>query len=366
MKEVYLDNAAATKPDERVVRAMARAARSYGNPSSFNDAGRAARDVVDDARDRVAKFLNARATEIIFCASGSEANSLALAGAGVLTQATEHPSVLRAAGNHARILPVDTSGIVDPEAVRKAIRKDTTIVSVMYANNETGTIQPIKKIARIIRDYRREHRSRYPLLHVDACQATPWLPMDVQELGVDLLTFNGTKVHGPHGTAVLFVRRGADVRPLILGGKQEFGLRAGTEDVAGIVGLATALSRIQKKDEQRVRKLRQVLLKRLPAIIPDVRINGASDAESLPNIVNISIPNVSSEELLLALDRRGIRAGAGSACTAHRVEPSHVLVAMRVPRRYLTGVLRISMSKHTTRTEVEILLRELPKAIVSC
>lgn len=352
--EIYLDNAAATRPDARVVRAMAHATRWYGNPASFNDAGRAARAVLDDARTTVARFLNARPAEVVFCASGSEANALALAGArSVLTQATEHPSVLRWASG--RPMPVDHTGRIDPDSLAAAIRRDTTVVSVMYANNETGVIQPIKKMARLIREYRRKHRSRYPLFHVDACQASSWLSMDVQALGVDLLTLNGLKVHGPAGVAVLYARTGAD-----------HGERTGTENVPGAVGLATALAGVRKEDAQRIGRLRRMLIERLPAVVPGLRINGPTGEGALPNIVSISVPGTSSERLLLALDRRGIRAGAGSACTAHRVEPSHVLVAMGVPRRYLRGVLRISLSRQTTRREVETFLRELPKAIVSC
>jgi cysteine desulfurase len=365
--EIYLDNAAATPIDPRVLRAVEHASREYGNPSSFNDAGRRARKMLDDSRRHVARFLGARPGEIVFCASGSEANTLALSGAGrILTQPTEHPSVLHSAGKRAHLVSVDEAGCVDPDGIARAIRAGTDIVSVMYANNETGTIQPIKKIGRVIREYRRMHHRPYPLFHVDACQATAWLPMNVQELGVDLLTINGAKIHGPHGTAALFIRRGVQLAPRVFGGDQEHGLRAGTEDVAGAAGLAAALRLIRKGDALRVGGLRRFLLDQLPVIIPGIRINGTIVGNALPNIVNVSIPDVSSEWLLLELDRRGIRAGSGSACTAHRVKPSHVLVAMDVPRRSLGGVLRISMSRFTTQKEVEAFLRKLPKAVVSC
>ena len=353
---MYLDNAAATEPDPRVLRAMVRAARSYGNPSSFNDAGREARTVLESARVDVARFLNARPSEVIFCASGSEANALALSWAReVLTQPTEHLSVLRTSGKRARLVSVDGAGLVNPEDIAAAIRSSTTIVSVMYANNEVGAIQPIKKISKVIREYKRARRSPYPLFHVDACQAAPWMPMDVQALGVDLLTLNGLKVHGPAGTAVLFARRGV-----------RYGTRMGTENVAGAVGLATALKLIGTKDARRVGRLRRMLIERLPAAVPGVRINGPTGESILPNIVNFSIPGITSESLLLELDHRGIRAGAGSACTAHRVEPSHVLKAMRVPRKFLSGVLRVSLSRNTTRSDISRFLRELPKAVDSC
>ena len=353
---MYLDNAAATEPDQRVLRAMVRTARTYGNPSSFNDAGRAARFVLETARADIARFLNARSSEVVFCASGSEANSLALSWAReILTQPTEHQSVLRSSGKRARLVLVDGAGLVNPEEIAKAIRSSTTVVSIMYANNEVGTVQPIKKIAKVIREYRWARHSQYPLFHVDACQAAPWLTMDVQALGVDLLTLNGLKVHGPAGTAVLFVRRGV-----------KLGTRMGTENVAGAVGLATALKLIRREDAKRVGHLRHMLIEQLPVVVPGARINGSAEEASLPNIVNISIPGVTSESLLLELDSRGIRAGAGSACTAHRVEPSHVLIAMRVPRKFLSGVLRISMSRNTTKNDIARFLRELPKAVVSC
>ena len=210
-QEIYLDHAAATPTDRRVVLAMNRAMRLSGNPSSFNDAGRKAAAALESARAGVAKFLHARAGEIVFCSSGSEANTLALAGAKhILTQPTEHLSVLRAAGKRAKYITVDEFGFVNPDDIIRALDLRTQIVSVMYANNEIGTIQPIVRIGRAIAQWRRAHHSAYPLFHVDACQATTYLDMDVQRLGVDLLTLNGAK-HTDHGAAVLFVRRGAAV-----------------------------------------------------------------------------------------------------------------------------------------------------------
>jgi cysteine desulfurase len=379
-KDVYLDNAAATPIDPRVTRAMVRAYTEAGNPSAFNAAGRRARARLETARIDVARFLNARSDEVVFCASGSEANNLAISGVGdaitgrgnhVVATPIEHLSVLGPVRQLVRrswkasMVPVDGFSRVTAEDVAKLLKAKTRLVSVMYANNEIGTVQPIKAIARVIRDWRRAHRTPYPYFHVDACQATTTLPMDVQALGVDLLTLNGAKAHGPRGAAALFVRRGIVVKPQVLGGNQEFGFRAGTEDVASAVGLATALGLIKKEDGARVAGLRDYFLGRLSDILPDARLNGPVGRERLANNINISIPGVSSEGLLLELDRYGMRAGAGSACTAHHVEPSHVLVATGTPRRFLSGALRFSLSRMTTKADVERLIQVLPKVVAA-
>jgi cysteine desulfurase len=365
-KEIYLDNAAATAIAPRAQRAMVRALRVYGNPSSYNNAGRSARAQLARAREGVARFLNCRPSEVVFCASGSEANALALAHRReILTQPTEHQSVLAAAGKHARMLSVDAQGLVHPEELVRMLHRSTEVVSVMYANNEVGAVQPIKKIAAAIRAWRRKHQTALPYLHVDACQATAWLPMDVQALGADLVTLNGAKAYGPHGTAVLYVRRGVPVYSQVLGGDQEGGRRAGTEDVAGATGLAEALATIRPADALRVSRLRDHAIAGICAAFPDARLNGPNDRERLANNINISVLGASSEDLLLELDAHGIRAGAGSACTAHAVEPSHVLVAMGVPRKYLGGALRFSLSRHTTRAEVDALIRVLPRVVAT-
>ena len=376
-KEIYLDYAAATPPDPRVVRAMDRTLRLSGNPSSFNDAGRRAAKALESARSDVANFLNARPGEIVFCSSGSEANTLAILGAAraqgrgghIVTTPIEHLSVLApvsrlvAEGFSVSFTPVDAQGIVREQDVIGAMNKKTVLVSVMYANNEIGSIQPIVRIGRAIANWRRAHRSVYPLFHVDACQATAYLDMDVQRLGADLLTLNGAKVYGPHGSAALFVRRGVAVAPIVLGGSQEGGRRAGTEDIPSAVGLATALSLVKKSDSIDVSKLRDRLVEGILTAIPDVRLNGPRGAGRLANNVNISIPGADSENLLLELDRHGIRAGSGSACTAHSVEPSHVLRAIQTPKRYLDGVLRFSLGRDTTRTDIDRVIRVLPSVV---
>lgn len=373
---IYLDNAAATPTDPRAIRAVTAALRICGNPSAFNNAGRQAAALLRESRNAIAAFLHAHPTEIVFCASGSEANALALLGAvgdtrrgQVITSAIEHRSVLETAarlkrqGTAVTIIPVDGDGVVDVEAVVAAITRRTRLVSVMYANNEVGSLQPVARIGAAIARWRREHRSRYPLFHIDACQAAGYENMDVQRLGADLLTFNGAKVYGPKGVAVLFVRRGVALEPQVRGGSQEGGRRAGTEDVAGVAGLAAALRRVDAASKARIAKLRDRLIAGILKVIPDARVNGPLGDARLANNVNISIPGAESERLLLELDRSGISAGAGSACTAHSVEPSHVLRAMKVPKLFLDGALRFSLSKYTTASEIAKVVGALPSVV---
>ncbi|MCC6404796.1 MAG: cysteine desulfurase [Candidatus Yanofskybacteria bacterium] len=375
-RTIYLDNAASTPTDPHVIRAVSAALRVHGNPSAFNAAGRAAAALLRDARHTVASFLHAHPTEIVFCASGSEANTLALLGAvgdpkgsHVVASAIEHRSVLECVarlkkrGAGVTIVSVDGDGVVDAEAVVAAITPQTRVVSVMYANNEVGSLQPVVRIGAALTRWRREHRSRYPLFHVDACQAAGYEDMNVQRLGADLLTFNGAKVHGPKGVGVLFVRRGVVLESQVLGGSQEGGRRAGTEDVAGIVGLAVAVQRLHAIVKPRVAALRDRLIAGILAAVPDARVNGPLGDRRLANNVNISILGAQSERLLLELDRCGISAGAGSACTAHSVEPSHVLRAMKIPKRFLGGALRFSLSKYTTAREVQEVVRVLPSVV---
>lgn len=376
-KEIYLDHAAATKTDPRVVYAASRASKLGGNPSSFNDAGRASAAVLESARTGVARFLHARAGEIIFCSSGSEANTLAILGAAraygkaghIITTSVEHLSVLvpvrhlSKEGFGVTTVAVNTDGMVDEKEIVAAITKKTLLVSVIYANNEIGTIQPIVRIGRAIMQYRREHHSPYPLFHVDACQATAYLDMDVQHLGADLLTLNGSKVYGPHGSAVLFVRMGVAVQPRVLGGMQEGGRRAGTEDIPSAVGLARALSLVKKTHTTKHSKLRDRLISGILKAMPEARLNGPSGAARLANNVSISIPATDSENLLLELDAHGIRAGSGSACTAHSVEPSHVLRAVGTPRQYLDGVVRFSLGRDTTAVDIDRVVRLLPAVV---
>ena len=405
MVKIYLDNAASTPIDKKVVIEMAQTVKLYGNPSSYNDCGREAREYAEKARLKVARFLAAHSDEVVFTSSGTEANNLAIQGiarnlqptpvpdpakAGtvrgtatynlqpktkfhIVTTRIEHPSVLEPIrqlereGFDVTYLSVDKAGFVNLDELKNSLRPTTILVSVMYANNEIGTIQPIAKISKVIRDF----CNGLPAFHVDACQATEYLDMNINHLDVDLLTLNGSKIYGPKGVGVLYVRRGINLYPILLGGEQEAGLRAGTENLMVIGGLVVALDSIDKKEGERLSKLRDYFLEKIKILLPDVKINGpVNDRHSmsvihgrLPNNMNISVPDLTSEVLLLELDKYGICAGSGSACTSHSVEPSHVLKAIGLGKKYLDGALRFSMGRQTTKKEIDYVLKVLPKIV---
>jgi len=379
MKEIYLDNAAATPIDGRVQRAMTQGMNAMGNPSAFNDAGRHAGKILDTARTDVARFLNAHTDEIIFTSSASESNTLAIVGGAfanrdkkhtdIITSPIEHASVLEplqwlaTQGFTIRSVRVDNEGRISIDDIEKKLMPQTLFISLIYASNEVGTIQPIARIGKLVREFRAKHKSPFPLFHVDACQGTGHLPMNVQSLGVDLLTFNGSKIYGPRGVGVLYIRRGTQVMPIIRGGLHERGMRAGTPNVPAAVGLARALELLEQKHEQRLRKLSDHFFSKLAIVLPDARVNGPIGRDRLPNILNISIPDLESQKLLIELDKWGIRAGSGSACTAHSVQSSHVIKALRVPRKYQTGTLRFSLGRQNTKRDMDYLLRVLPKIV---
>ncbi|MBX4189823.1 cysteine desulfurase [Candidatus Parcubacteria bacterium] len=367
-KLIYLDHAAATPTDSRVIKVMNNVLGTPGNPSSFNNAGREAKKILTDSRAIVARFLNARSEEIVFTGSGSEANNLALTGflsgkkGTVLTTPIEHPSVLNTLKSLSDIkvkyLSVDKDGVVDLKSLEKSLSRDTLMVSVMYANNEIGTIEPIKKVSKIIKTY-----NPSIIFHTDAAQAAGYLDMDVQRLGLDLLSFNGSKIYGPKGIGALYVRRGIQLNPLIHGGSQEYGLRAGTENISAVIGIAEAIKILDSNEANKTSVLRDYFIDELKQVLPEARINGPEN-DRLPNNINISIPDLESEQLLLELDKYGIAAGSGSACTSHSVEPSHVLKAIGVKSAYLDGALRFSIGRGTTKKDLDQVLKVLPKILL--
>lgn len=353
---IYLDYAAAAPELTVSKRASLRAARYFGNPSSIHKDGLAALALLKEARADIAYTLGALPEEIIFCGSGTESDNLAILGvfkylrlskefAGkdlhFITTMIEHPAVLEAhkhieaMGAKVTYLPVGEDGLVNLKELRAAFTPETVLVSIAYVNNEIGVVEPIREIAKEIRHYRKiigtdDGPSMFPLFHSDACQATPYLNLTVAQLGVDLLTFNGTKLGGPRGTGVLYVRRGVPVSKMLYGGDQERGLRSGTENVPGIVGLSRALRevhRIKDRESSRVRRLRDYFFEEVKKRFPNVRINGSLESR-LPNNVHISFPNFQSELLVLELDARGISASAGSACSAGKDGDSHVMTAL--------------------------------------
>ena len=367
---IYLDHASTTAVRPEVVEAIVPLLAGGYNASSLHAEGRAARAALDGARERVARVLGAAPREVVFTSGGSEADVLAILGAAraarsrgrhVVTSAIEHRAVLHAVdileaqGWDVTRLPVDRQGLVDPAAFAAALTPQTTLAAVMYANNEIGVIEPIAQLARIAHE-------RGVLFHTDAVQAAGWLPLDVAALGVDLLSLSAHKLCGPKGVGALYVRRGTALEPLVVGGGQEHGLRAGTENVAGIVGLARALELAEAERERagtRVAALRDRLQAGILAAVPDVAVN-AVGAARLPTILSVAFRDVPSDALLIRLDLEGIAASAGSACAAGSLEPSHVVAAIGLDEPYRDGVIRFSLGRATTEAEIDTVTRLLP------
>jgi cysteine desulfurase len=372
-ERIYLDYAATTPLSQESLDAMRSVAQFAGfNPSSPHAEGRRARAALDDARDRVAAVLGAARGEIEFTASGTESDNHALHGVvralgrrgHVLTTAVEHHAVLRAVealaedGWAVTVLPVDGNGRIDPAEFAAALRADTQIASVMYANNEIGTVEPIAELAALAHD-------RGVLFHTDAIAAPSWLPLDVRALGVDLLSLSAHKFYGPKGVGVLYVREGTPLTPLLHGGGQEFGRRSGTENVAGIAGLAAALEPAANRRESsasRVRSLRDRLEAGISIAVPGLRINGAG-APRLPNVASVSFDGADPEALLARLDLEGVAVSLGSACASGVLEPSHVLGALRGAVLKSAGTIRFSLGTPTTQAQIERVLAILPPVV---
>ena len=375
---IYLDYAAATPVDPRVQAAMQPFwDEQFYNPSALYMAGREVAQLLDQARADVALCLGARPSEIIFTAGGTEADNLAIHGvmqtypqAKLLVSGVEHDAVLEVAQQyHADIIPVTKTGLVDLEALRQQLDDQVVLVSVMYANNELGTIQPLKQIAALIKQVRTARQKAgndLPLyLHTDASQAGNYLDLHVSRLGVDLMTLNGGKIYGPKQTGGLFVKSGIVLQPQVRGGGQERGLRSGTENVAGSVGFATALRLAQADRQQegrRLRALRDQFVDELCTVIPAIDVNG--DKQSLPNIVHITIPGVDNERVMMQLDEKGILCAVGSACSASHDEPSHVLKAIGMSDAEARSSLRFSMGSGTTQKDLKTVVGILQQLVV--
>jgi len=371
-RRVYLDHNASTPVHPEVVAEMLPYFSDvYGNPSSVHGFGRDARAAVDAARDRVAAFLRVRPEELVFTSGGTESDNfgvkgLALArGSGhVITSRVEHHAVLRSAqaleaqGFTVTYLPVDQYGMVDPDDVRRALRPDTIAISIMHANSEVGTIQPVRAIGALARD------AGVPF-HVDAVQTFGKVEVDVHAMNIDALSFSSHKIYGPKGIAGLYIRRGTKMVSIQHGGEHERRRRAGTENVPGIVGLGKAVeirARDMKAEAERVSALRDRMWEGIRARVPDVRLNG-HPTERLPGTANVCYRNVESESIVLGLDLKGIAVSAGSACTAGSVEPSHVLVAMGVPLDWAMGAVRSSLGRSTTTEDVDFVVTSVTEVV---
>lgn len=375
MKQVYLDNAATTPLLSEVRKAMMPYFEEcFANPNSSHAEGRRAREAVERSRNVVARVLNCSAEEIIFTSSGTESINLALKGIAralknkgkhVISTNAEHPAVLETLnylreheGFETTLLPVNKYGLVTPEQFEKAIRPNTILASVIYANNEVGSVNPIPELSRIAKKHN-------VVFHTDACQAGGLLDVDVARLGVDLMSLNGSKINGPKGIGVLFKRKHVFLHPILHGGKQEFGLRSGTENVPAIVGFAKALELSSKNKEQKTAKLvflRDKLINGIRERIPEVVLNG-HPTNRLPTNASLAFPGVEAEALLELLSENKIFASTGSACSTKKIEPSHVLTAIGLPYELLNSTVRFSLGNDTTQEDVDYVLDVLPKLV---
>jgi cysteine desulfurase len=385
-KKIYLDYAATTPLDGDVLKKMMPYLKDgYGNPSSLYKIGREASEAIDNARSEAAKFLGCKETGIIFTGSASESDNMAIRGligslrrakrAGekthIITTQIEHKAVLETCkdlekeGVKITFLPVGHDGIINLDDLEAEIIPETDLVSIMYANNETGVIQPIQEIGKLIKkiNKNKEHRVYF---HTDAVQAANWLDCNVEELGVDLLTLSAHKIYGPKGTGVLYARENTPLLPLVTGGDQEWKMRAGTENVAGIVGMGEAIKKIksQKPKIKIIGKLRDKLVADVLIKIKGSIINGPKNSESrLPNIANFSFEGVEGEAILLGLDQEGIAVSTGSACTSLALTPSHVLIAMGLSDLEAHSSLRVSLGRYTTLQEINYFIKVLISTI---
>src|SRR3989338_11539286 len=384
-ENIFLDYASTTPIDAEVLSAMEPYFKEkFGNPNSLHLMGQEARRAVDNAREQIKIFLNASSLrEIFFTGSATEANNLAISGvvkaaklrlAGlphIITTVIEHKSALAPCQELEKrgvakitYLKVSKDGFIDINDFKQALRPETVLVSVMYANNEIGAIQPIAEISEIIKEYRKNKtgiREKTPFFHSDACQAAGYLEMDVEKLGVDLMTVNGSKIYGPKGIGALYVRSGVKLKPIVYGGGQEKGLRSGTENLAAIAGLAEAFKISQKerkKESARLIKLRDKLIKGILKTIPKTVLNG-HPKKRLPNNVNVSILDIEGESAVLYLDARGIAVSTGSACTSRNLEPSHVISALGRPFEYSHSSLRFTLGRKTNVKEIDYVLKIL-------
>jgi cysteine desulfurase len=377
----YFDYAATTPLEPRVFRAMRPYfSKEFGNPGSIHDAGRKAKEAIEKASARIASILHCRPQEFIFTGSATEADNLAVfgiaeankkAGGKIIISAIEHKAVLASCNALAEKgfeivrLKVDKTGLVDPADVARFLNSKTILVSIIYADNETGTIQPIREIAKAIKKFRAKNNSVLPYFHTDASQAAQYCDINVEKLGVDLMTVSSHKLYGPKGIGGLYIRRGIKTKPMIFGGGQQNNMRSGTENTPSIVGFAEALALAGKnknKECVRVEKLRNELEQGIFKLIPKVVLNGHPQ-KRLPNFLNVSILDIEGEAALLYLDQKGICASTGSACDSQTLEPSHVILALGRPYEYAHGSLRFTLGKYTTQESVRYLLKHLPPTV---
>ncbi|MCK5413253.1 MAG: cysteine desulfurase [Candidatus Pacebacteria bacterium] len=384
MKKIYLDYAATTPVDKKVVEEMLPYfSEKFGNPSSIHQFGQEAMEGVDKARSQVAEFLNCSASEVIFTSGATESNNLTIKGLIKATQ-VENPHIITSAIEHHCVLnscetvqkdkmaevsfvKVNKEGIINPEDIKNTIKENTVLVSVMYGNNEVGIIQPIAEIGKVIKEINQERENqKLPKVyfHTDAVQAVNYLDCNVESLGVDFLSLSGHKIHGPKGIGVLYVKRGTKIKSVQQGGEQEYNLRAGTHNVPGIVGIGKAISLVLKnrKKMDETKKLRDYMIDEVLQNIPNSSLNGSKEFR-LPHNANFSFQGVEGESLLMMLDQEGIAVSTGSACSSASLEPSHVLSAMGIPPEIAHASIRFTLGKETTKDEIDYTLKVLVEKI---
>lgn len=375
MKRIYLDHAATTPTDPAVIKEMEiYFTQKFGNPNSIHSFGRETREAIEEARKKVAHLIGAESSEIIFTSGGTEADNHAIKGVAwanqkrgkhIITSQIEHHAVLHSCqflekqGFKVTYLPVDRYGLIDPAEVKRAITDQTILITIMHANNEIGTIEPIKEIAEIARE-----KGIY--FHTDAVQTVGHIPIAVKELGVDMLSMSGHKFYGPKGVGALYLKKGVKILSLIDGGGQERNRRASTENVPGIIGMGKAAELAEKRllqgEEEGILRLRDRLIKGISERIDKAHLNG-HPTKRLPGNINFCFEFVEGESILLNLDMEGIAASSGSACTSGSLEPSHVLLAIGLPHEIAHGSLRLSLGKENTEEEVDYVLEVLPRII---
>ena len=383
MKKAYLDNAATTQVDSRVLEAMLPFFRDkFGNPSSIYALGQESKKAIEEARKKISSILGCKTREIIFTSCATESNNLVLKGVieawsrehkgtpHIIVSPIEHHSVLDSVKHlekeglaEVTLLSVDKFGIVNPEEIRESIRENTVLVSVMYVNNEIGTIEPIKEIGRICKEINVSRQ--LPIhFHTDAVQAIQYLDCSVQKLGVDFLSLAGHKLHAPKGIGLLFKKQGTPIIRQQDGGEQEFGLRAGTENVAYIIGLAKALELAEENKAQKAKMVTGLRDKLIEGVLKIGRVHlSGHPKKRIPHIASFVIEETEGESMILLLDEFGIAASSGSACTSRILKPSYVLTAMKIPPELSHGSLRLSLSSETTEKEIDYVLEVLPKII---
>ena len=379
LKRIYLDYAATSPTDERVIKVMEPYFRRFfGNPSSLHYFGQETRAAMEIARERVAHLINAQPEEIVFTSGGTEADNFALKGAvyvarsqgnHIITTQIEHSAILNPAkfleqrGFAITYLAPQKDGLIRPEDLRTALTDKTILVSIMHANNEVGALEPIQELAEVIKNFR--NTKKYPLFHIDAVQTVGHLPVDVKELGVDLLSMSAHKLYGPKGVGALYIRKGVVLEPFMHGGEQERGRRGSTENVAGIVGFGKACELAEKEmaaEEVRLTKLRDYFIKEVTTKIDRVILNG-HPTKRLPNNINLSFEGIEGESMMLSLDMVGIACSTGSACSSNTLEPSHVMLALGVNPELAHSSLRFTLGKETTKQDLDYTINQLVKII---